>query len=335
MRRAVAAIIGVLVLVLLVVFVRGCLASAQEQALKDYNRDVAGIVQATNENTAAFFDTLTAGGSSPSDLQTQINQLRVRSESQTSEAVKLGVPDQMKTPQRSLVLTLSLIHEAIGKIAEKIPSARASDATVAEGAVRSIAGEMQAFTAGDVVYQRRVAAVIQQVLNEEEITATVQTSSFQQNLGWLDPDIVARRIGSDAGRGAGGGAAGEPAPGTHGHGLVSAAIGDKTLVAGGEANRIAISSDLAVRAVIANQGENIEADVRVRVRISGPSVRTITAQKTVDQTRAGANAEVSIPLEEPPPIGKPVTITVDVRPVLGEEMTDNNSQTYDALFERG
>jgi len=331
----VAAGVGLLVLVLLVVFVRGCLNSAQEQALKDYNRDVAGIVQASNENTATFFDTLTAGGSSPSDLQTQVNQLRVRAETESEDAVKLDVPDEMKAPHRSFVLTLSLLEESIGKVAEKIPSALASESGVAEGAVKSIAGEMQAFTAGDVVYQRRVAAVVQDILDKEEIGGqTIQRSNFQQNLGWLDPDIVARRIGSDAGRGAGGSATGDPAPGTHGHGLESAAVGDKALVAGGASNRISASSNLAFKAVVANQGENIETDVRVRVRISGPGVKTISAQKTVDQTRPGTNAEVSVPLGQAPPIGEPVTITIEVRAVPGEQKTDNNSQRYTALFER-
>jgi len=334
-RRAVAAGAGLLVLVLLVVFVRGCLGSAKEQALKDYNRDVAGIVQASNENTATFFDTLAAGGSSPSDLQTQINQLRVRAESETGAAVKLGVPDEMKAPQRNLVLTLSLLQESIGKVAEKIPSALASDSAVAEGAVKSISGEMQAFTAGDVVYQRRVAAGIEEILDKEEIGGqTIQRSNFQQNLGWLAPDIVARRIGSEAGRGAGGGATGDPAPGTHGHGLVSATVGDKALEPGGASNRLTASSTLAFKVVIANQGENIETDVRVRVRIGGPGVKTISAQKTVDQTRPGTNAEVSVPLGQAPPIGEPVTITIEVRAVPGEGKTDNNSQTYTALFER-
>jgi len=331
----VAAGLGLLIIVLLVVFVRGCLSGAREQALKDYNRDVNAVVQASDENTASFFDTLTAGGSSPSDLQTQINQLRVKAEGETRSAVKLDVPGEMKTPQRSFVLTLTLLQEAIGKVAEKLPSALGSDSGVAEGAVKSIAGEMQAFTTADVVYQRRVAAVIQQILDDQQIGGqTIQRSNFQQNLGWLDPNIVARRIGSDAGRGAGGATTGDPAPGTHGHALVSATVGDKTLAPGSASNRLTASSTLAFKVTIANQGENVESDVRVRVRISGPNVKTITTQKTVDETRAGANAEVSVPLGTAAPVGEAVTITIEVLPVPGEKMIDNNKQTYTALFER-
>jgi len=333
-RRAVAAGVGLLVLVLLVVGVRGCLNNRKEQALKDYNRDVAGLVQDADQNTDDFFQTLGTGGSSPNDLQTQVNQLRVRAEGQTRSAVKLDVPGEMLPAHRNLVLTLSLIQEAVGKVAEKLPSALASDATVAENAVKGISGEMQAFTSADVVYTRRVAAIIQQILDKEEIGGqTIQRSSFQQNLGWLDPDIVARRIGSDAGRGAGGGATREPTPGTHGHSLVSTAVGDRTLVAGGAPNRIRASSNVTFRAVIANQGENSETDVRVRVRIRGAG-KTITAQETVDETKAGTNAEVSVALGQAPPIGEAVQITVEVRPVPGEGKTDNNSQTYTALFTR-
>ncbi|MGH2919416.1 MAG: hypothetical protein ACRDLS_12600 [Solirubrobacteraceae bacterium] len=329
-----AAGIGLFVIVLLVVGVRGCLNNRKEQALKDYNRDVANLVQQADDNTDDFFQTLSTGGSSPGDLQTQINGLRQNAETHTSRAVKLDVPGEMLPAQRNFVLTLALVQEAIGKVAERLPSALGSEATVAETAVKSIAGEMQAFTAADVVYTRRVAAIIQQVLTKEEIGGQViQRSSFQQNLGWLDPDIVARRIGSEAGRGAGGGATREPAPGTHGHGLVSVAVGDKALVAGGAPNRIPASSSLAFRVVIANQGENIETDVRVRVRITGPG-KTITAQKTVDETRPGTNAEVSVPLRQAPPIGEAVRIIVEVRPVPGEQKTDNNTQTYTALFTR-
>lgn len=334
-RRAVAAGVGLLVIVLLVVGVRGCLNNRKEQALKDYNRDVAGLVQDADDNTDDFFQTVSTGGSSPADLQTQVNQLRVRAEGQTRKAVNLDVPGEMQPAHRNLVLTLSLVQEAIGRVAEKIPSALASDSTVAENGVKSIAGEMQTFTTADVVYTRRVAALIQQILDKEEIGGqTIQRSNFQQNLGWLDPDIVARRIGSDAGRGAGGGATSEPAPGTHGHGLVSVAVGDKTLTPGEVANRIVASSSVTFRAVIANQGENIETDVRVRVRIKPSAGKTITAQKTVDETRPGTNTEVSIPLGQAPPIGDPVTITVEVRPVPGEGKTDNNSQTFTALFTR-
>jgi hypothetical protein len=41
---------------------------------------------------------------------------------------------------------------------------------------------------------------------------------------------------------------------------------------------------------------------------------------------------VTIPLTEQPPTGQNVPITVEVEPVPGEEMTDNNVQEFTVIF---
>jgi hypothetical protein len=326
--------VGLLVVVLLVLGINGCLNSRQEQALKDYNRDVATIVQDANGNADAFFDTLTSGGSSSTDLQSQVNQLRVAAVGQTRRASSLDVPGDMRPAQRNLLLSLGLLQEAMGKVAERLPSALSTDTATAEPAVRSIAGEMQAFLTADVVYNRRTAALIKQVLDEQEIGGqTIQSSAYLQNLGWLQPSTVARRINADAARGAGDGEASEPAPGLHGHGLVSVAVGDLTLQPRPAANRIPAGSNVTFNVQFANQGDNPETDVRVRIRVRGAG-DPITVQKTVDQTMAKTETTVAVPLGQAPPLGAAVTITVSVLPVPGEENTTNNSQDFSALFSR-
>jgi hypothetical protein len=73
--------------------------------------------------------------------------------------------------------------------------------------------------------------------------------------------------------------------------------------------------------------------VTVELRITGAG-KPIVVRKTVDQTKAGATVALQIPLGQAPPVGTPVTITVQVRPVPGEKKTDNNSSTYTAFFTR-
>jgi hypothetical protein len=68
----------------------------------------------------------------------------------------------------------------------------------------------------------------------------------------------------------------------------------------------------------------------VTVRGSG---RTITARKTVAQTKAGSEAEVDIPLGQTPPVGT-ATVQVAVAAVRGEGKTDNNRQSYTVIFTR-
>ncbi len=335
-RRLVAVGVGLVVIIILVLGVKGCLNSRQEQALKDYNRDVASLVQEADTNTDEFFTALTTGGTSPTDVQAQINQLRLRAKAQTSQAQGLSTPGDMKAPHRNLLLTLGLVEEAMGKVAEKMLAALSTDAATAEPAVLQITGEMQSFVASDVVYTRRVAALIKQVLDDHDIGGqTIQASSFLPNLGWLEAATVARRIHADAGRGAGSVTSNQPvAPGLHGHGLLGVSVGDKALEAGTTAaNRVPAGSNVTFNVKIANQGEHPEQDVSVKVTIRGGG-KTITAQKTVDQTTPGAEVVVAVPLGQPPPIGVSVKITVEVRKVGGEDNVTNNKAEYPAIFTR-
>ena len=332
-RRVAALAIGLLILVLLVVLVNGCLNSRQEQALKDYNRDVSAVIRDSDANVDAFYETLTAGGQASTDVQSDVNQLRFRAQALTKRAEGIDVPGDMRPAHRNVLLSLSLLHEAMGKVAEKLPAALSSDSATAVAAVRSIAGEMQAFDAANVVYNRRGAALIKEVLDEHEIGGqTIQAASFVQNYGWLQPSTVARRINSQAGRGAGDAGTTEPAPGLHGHGLLGVSVGNLTLTPG-QANRIPAASNVTFAVKVANQGDNPEAEVRVRVRIRGAG-DPISVQKVIEQTMAKTETTVSVPLGEAPPIGQPVTLTVEVLPVPGEENKSNNIATYPALFVR-
>ena len=339
-RRAAAAGIGLLVVLLLVFGINGCLNSRQEQALKDYNRDVSSLVQDADANADDFFDTLsgttTSGGarSASTDVQSEINQLRTRAQALTKRAEGLDVPGEMRPAHVNLLLSLSLVHEAIGKIAEKIPAALSTDSATAVPAVRGIAGEMRAFDAADVVYNRRTAALIKQVLDDNEIGGQViQSSSFLQNLGWLQPSTVAQRINSQAGRGAGDGASTEPAPGTHGHGLLARQRRRRSRSRPAQANRLTASSNVTFNVKFANQGENAEQDVRVRVRISGAG-DPISAEQVVDQTQAGHRDDRRDHARRGAADRQPVTISVEVLPVPGEKNTENNTLTFPAIFRR-
>jgi hypothetical protein len=334
-RRFGALAIAVVVIIVLTLGVKSCLNGRKVQALKDYNRDVAGLVQRADANSDEFFTELTTPGSSSNDVLAQVNRLRLKAKAQTREAQNLSVPGDMKAPQRNLLLTLGLLEEAIGKVAEKIPAALSTDSATAEPAVVGITAEMQSFIAADVVYKRRTAALVKQVLDDHDIGGqTIQSSQFLPNVGWLDAPTVARRIHADAGRGAGSEASTAPlAPGSHGHGLLAVSVGDVTLQAGENASNSLAAGSVTFNVKFANQGENPETDVRVRVTITGGG-KTITKQQTVDQTTAGAETTTAIPLGEPPPIGVAVKIKVEVRKVRGEANVANNLAEYPAIFRR-
>jgi hypothetical protein len=329
-RRAIA--IGVLVILLIVIVLgfKSCRDNAKKNSLRDYNRDVATLVQdSDNQVSKPLFDLLTSDqDQSPVTLETQINQYRTVADQQAAQARDMDIPDEMAGAQRHLTTVLDFRAEALAVVADQIRAALGS-AEAAEDATNEIAGQMQKLLASDVVYSQRVAPLIKQELDSNDITGqTIASTKFLPNLGWLDPGTVATRIG-----GQGGGATQPLAPGPHGHGLISTSVGDVTLQPEPTVNRLAAGSDTTFTVVFQNQGASNENNVRVNIRITGAG-DPITVNKTVPQTTAGAESTVEIPLGQSPPIGTPVTIRVTVVKVRGEQTTDNNRGEYTALFTR-
>jgi type 1 fimbria pilin len=85
---------------------------------------------------------------------------------------------------------------------------------------------------------------------------------------------------------------------------------------------------------VANQGDNPEQDVRVRIRISGAG-DPLRAEQVIDQTQSKTETTVAVKLTDAPPIGQPITIKAEVLPVPGEKNTENNTLSFPAIFRRG
>ena len=334
-RQAVLIGVVLLFLILFAVVINGCRTSARKRSLKDYNRNVFAVMTDSNDSVSQPFIRLLDGGSTQAGgLQSAVNQLRIAAEEDVKRAKGFDVPGEMKRAQSALTLVLDFRAEALGKIGDELPTAvaqNAGSASAASGAINKIAGQMQAFLASDVIYSQRVIPYIKQALDDNGIGGQeIATSNFLPNLGWLSPDSVASRLNARLG---GRTSTGAPAPGTHGHGLDSVAIGGVTLQPSPAVNRIPAGAELTFDVKFSNQGENDEIDVRVLVAITGAG-KPITVRKTLNQTKAGSSAEANIPLGQSPPIGTPVTIKVQIVGVPGEKKLDNNTGTYTAIFQR-
>jgi hypothetical protein len=331
-RRAVALGGGLLLLILLVFAVRGCLDTRHENALKDYNREVSSIAAESEQQVGkAFFDLLSRPGSeSAVDLQTAISGYREQAETQLSQAKRLSVPEDMKGAQQSLLIALELRRDGLDVIAQQIRTALGEGDTATDG-ITAIAGQMQVFLASDVLYDTRVIPFIKEALDAAEVGGQqISDSNFLTDISWLAPATVAERLGSDASTGSGGNQ-GEPAPGLHGHGLVSVSAGDVAL-APDAANRVPARPAPVFTVRFANQGENDEFEVKVVVTVTPDSGRPIKVERTVDTVAQGTEAEATLALPRSPAVGTSATIKAEVRKVPGEEKTDNNSQEYRALF---
>jgi len=332
-RRAVALGVGALVLILLVVGVKGCLNSRTENALKDYTRNVNAVVTDSNDQVSKRLFELLAGGTtgSTTELQQNVNQVRVTADDDVKRARALDVPGDMNDAQTHLLDVLTLRAEGVRKIADELPNLAG---TQSETAANNIAGQMSAFLATDVIYSQRVVPYILDALHSHSIDTTTNKpvdSVFLADAQWIDAAFVRKQL---TGKGSGKSTGGQPTPGTHGHGLTGVTIGSVTLQPGGVLNRVAGGANPVFNVKFQNQGENDEFDVGVKVSITGGS-KPVNVQKTIDQTTHGSgDLTVQVPLGTTPPLNIPVRATVTIVPVPGEQKTDNNTATYTVIFSR-
>jgi hypothetical protein len=325
-RRSIAAGAGLLVLILLVLGVRGCIDSRKEAAINDYVSDVDALMNESDRQGEAVLGQLTGAGGSDVDIQNALNSYAIESAQLVDRARATDRPGELDGAQRYLVDTLELRSEGIGMIADNLPSAIAGGDRE-EGAAEQIAGAMQAFLASDQIYFRRVRPQIDAVLREEGLEQDLAESVFIDDPAWVDPAEVATRIeGVSAG-----GSDEEAAAGVHGNGLGNVTLGGQTLTPGGSTS-VTVSEDLTFAVEVVNQGEHTETDVPVTVTI-GSGGDAIEREKVLGTIAAGESQTVEIPLDEQPPTGQAVPVTVEIGLVPGEDPeVGNNSAEYSLIF---
>jgi hypothetical protein len=332
-RRRQVVLFGVLALValLLLLFVKSCSSTRHKNALKDYNREVTSIVQSSDRTVSKqLFDVLSKGGE-PQDVTLAVNEVRLVADADAKRARELDAPDDVAAAQHDLEMVMNFRAEGVKNIGDQLNKALSNQPT-AVAAIRSIAGQMQAFLASDVVYSQRVAPLIVDALDDNDLhDQAVSPSKFLPNIGWLDAAKVGKKINPDAGADSSS-VTGEVKPGSHGHGIIGVKAGGVALSPTGSGiNRVPAKAPLAVEVTYANQGENDESNVTISVKVTG-GPKTISETKRLNQTKAGTQAAVPIQLSTVPPSGQSTTMTVTVKPVPGEKKTDNNTSTYTILF---
>jgi hypothetical protein len=332
-RRRQFALFGGLAIcaLLLLLFVKSCSSTRHKNALKDYNREVTSIVQSSDRTVSKqLFDVLSKGGQSQ-DVTVAVNQVRLVAEEDAKRARDLNAPDDVTAAQHDLEQVMNFRAEGVKNIGDLLTKALSNQPS-AVAAIRGIAGQMQLFLASDVVYSQRVAPLIVDALDDNDLhDQAVSPSKFLPNIGWLDAAKVGNKINPDAGA-ASSSVTGEVKPGTHGHGIIGVKAGAVALSPTGSGiNRVPAKAPLAVEVTYANQGENDESNVTISVKITG-GPKAISSTKRLNQTKAGTQAAVPIQLTSVPPSGSSTTMTVTIKPVPGEKKTDNNTTTYTILF---
>jgi len=329
-RRSIAAGVGLLVLILLVLGVRGCLNARKESAVKDYGNDSAELLRASKLEGDQLFKLLQGQGGTDqtTSIINQLNAYRVESSELVDRANRLDVPGDLNGAQNELVEVLELRRDGFADITDALQVAL-GDQNRRQGS-DDVAIQMQVFLASDIVDQKRFRPQLFDVLRDQDLSAPdLPKNGFVPDIEWLQPAFVADQVNALR-TGTGGG--GEAAPGLHGNGVAGVTLGGVALTPGGSAS-VQLSNDLSFEIQVQNQGENTETDVVVRVTV-GDGGDADTQEETIDTIAAGEIKTVTIPLSKQPPTGQNVPIKVEVEPVPGEQKTDNNTLECSVIFTR-
>jgi hypothetical protein len=333
-RRTLAIGAGLLILILLVLAFRGCLNARNERAIKDYVGNSSELINQSKLEGNQLFGLLGGSGSQDDavDAANVVNGLRSESATLVDRAEDLDAPDEVSAAQENLLDALELRRDGLAAVANALPNALADEER--RESTADIAEVMQVFLASDVLLKYRFRPNLEQTLRDEDLEDEVTVPSqrrleFVPDVQWVDPDFVADQIAGL--RGSGGGATDEAAsPGLHGNGLGTVTLGGVALVPGASAT-VPLSDDLSFEVQVVNQGENNETDVNVKVTV-GEGNDATELEEAIPEIAVGEQQTVTIPLAERPPTGENVPVTVEVEPVPGEEMTDNNSADFTVIF---
>jgi hypothetical protein len=328
-RRTIAIGGAVLLFILIVLLFRGCLDARKERAMEDYVRDANELVGLSKAESQQLFDILSApsGEDQAVNRQNAANALKADSATLADRARDFDVPDELNDAQDYFLESLELRRDALSVVAAELPGALAQEER--RSSTGRIAQMMQVLSASDVLLRSRYDLELRDALEQEDINATPANDrelTFVTNLDWLQPDFVADQIAGIRGSG------GSATPGLHGNGLGTVSLGGVALTPGGSAT-VALSQDTAFDVQVVNQGESTETDVVVTVTV-GSGGDAIKAEETIDEIAAGEAKNVTIPLSKQPPTGQNVGITVNVKAVPGEEVTDNNEAEFTVIFTR-
>jgi hypothetical protein len=331
-RRLIALGVGVLVLILLVWGIHSCQVSRKHSAFRNYDREVAALLQESDQQSGELFNLLSnpSGSANPVTVTNDANGVRVQAEQLADRARGTSHPGELNTAHGYLVETLDFRRDGIANIATQLRTALGDQGR--QDAVKAIAGQMRNFDASDVIYSQRFVPEFEKQLKSQGLLGEqpIPKSAFLPDIAWLDPTTVADRIA----RIRGGGTANAPAtPGLHGTSLGSVVVkpGGQTLSAS-SAVAIPASANTSFDVQVTNGGDNDESNVTVRITISATGIKPIVTEQKIATLPKGTPQTVNVALSQTPPTGQPVNIVVQVLPVPGEKNTANNKNTFKAIF---
>ncbi len=313
--------VGILVLILLIVGIKGCLNARKQRGLENYASDVRSLVVSSGQLSDGLFKALEGQGPPGLNLQAEIESDRGVAEGLLKRAQAISAPGEVSGAKASLVQAFQLRLDGISGLAAAL-SAGGSPGAAQKSAIRAV-DHMKELVASDVIYIRskdQADAALADASVDQEVPASVFVPDPSH---WLQASVFEPLIGTSSGSTATGGSTCPPGK-TCGLGLTSTAVGGAALTAGASNTVTGNTLDVSVQ----NQGEVTESNVQVTAKLSGGG----TGSASIASIPASGTKTVSVDLRPAPKSGDSGTLTVSVQTVPGEKVSSNNRASYTVAF---
>jgi hypothetical protein len=326
-RRLMALVIGVLIVVLLVLGIRGCLNARAERGFENYVRDLASIATESEQLSKEFFGRLEDPGDlSPIELGAEISADRGTAENLLERVQGLDAPDELAAAQGELELGFELRRDGIAGTADEIDTALAKEG--AQDATEVIANYMRYFLASDVLYGRSKGDIANELAAQDIVPdEKLSNATFLPSDEWLDPTFLDGLLsGVTVAGGAG------SCKGVCGIALVDGGVSiGGTVLTADATTTVSGGGPYELEVQVQNQGESEVTDVTVEYVISG--AETNEGSTTISRIAVGETGSAKLNIQPEPASGDELPLEVTAVPVEGEEIAENNTQNFTVLFE--
>ena len=316
---------AILIVVLLVVWAQGCASDNQRGSYRSYMKEISSIGSDSAGIGADLAQELTTPGKKQSVLLEDLGGLIQRQQGDVTRAQKLHPPGPINAAHEHAIDALQLRVDGIKGLASAFEATATSRDSVQAGI--TLAEKAQRLLASDVVWSDLFKTQAELELQSRNVTGVggVPKSVFVANTELYTAKSLAlvwQRVH--------GASTGGTTTGVHGTNIEYVKVLPAGTQLGSAETTVHVSTELAFVVAVKDGGDSQEVQVQVTLTIPtqpNPIVKTAT----IPVIDPGEVKTVTFKDFSTLPPGEPLKVKVDVKPVKGEQRTDNNTAEYPIL----
>jgi len=317
---------AIVIVVLLVLWGEGCSSDGKRSTYNAYMTAMGDAARSSASTGAQLATLLTTPGVKQADVEQRLAGLVQQQQLDVQRAASIDAPGPLTPAGEHAVDALQLRTSGLqGLLAVFRATAKEQDSNVAG---EQLAVQAKRLLASDVVWQDLFQDLSGRVMQSEDVAGvTAPASVFVKSDTLYDAKqltLVHERIhGATTG--------GTPS-GIHGSSLESVKVlPSGTVLSTQTEATVRSSTELSFEVTVKNSGESQEVQVEVTLTIPAPPTSIVKTGR-IAVINPGETKTVIFRDFPELPFGEQTTVQVSVKPVPGEQRTDNNSYEYPVVF---